>query len=35
VFNLGSPKTPGQWIAHTALGVIALLLIVWMMRTFF
>lgn len=34
VFNLGKSKTAGDWIAHAVLGVVALILIWWMMHMF-
>jgi hypothetical protein len=34
VFNFGNPKTPFEWISHIALGVVALLLILWLMRLY-
>jgi hypothetical protein len=35
VFNLGKPKTAGDWLVHVVLGVVALFLIWWMMHMFF
>lgn len=34
MFNLGKPETPMQWIAHIVLGIIALLLVGWMLRVY-
>jgi len=34
MFNLGSPKTPAQWIGHLVLAFIALFLVWWMIRVF-
>ncbi len=34
MFKLGRPETAGQWIAHIALGIVALLLIGWMVRVY-
>lgn len=34
MFHFGRPRTPLQWIAHIILGVIALLLVAWMLRVY-
>jgi hypothetical protein len=34
VFNFGRPKTPGQWIGHIAVVIIALFLVWWMLRAY-
>ena len=34
VFNFGKPKTVGDWIVHVAGGVVALLLVWWMLRSY-
>ena len=34
MFQLGKPKTAGQWIAHVLLGIIALALVWWMLRVY-
>jgi hypothetical protein len=34
VFNLGKPKTAGQWIVHIALVFVALFLVWWMLRVY-
>lgn len=34
VFNLSRPKTPGQWLAHIVVGIIALFLVWWMVRVY-
>jgi len=34
MFNFGRPVTPGQWIAHILLGVVALFLVWWLIRMF-
>jgi hypothetical protein len=34
MFNFGRPSTPGQWIGHLMLGIVALFLIWWMLRVF-
>jgi len=34
MFRFGRPQTPGQWIGHAILAVIALLLVWWMLRVF-
>jgi hypothetical protein len=34
VFNLGRPKTAGQWIAHFVLALIAVFLVWWMLRVY-
>ncbi len=34
MFRLGRPETAGQWIVHIVLGVMALLLIGWMVRVY-
>jgi len=32
VFNLGKPKTAGDWIVHIAGAIVALFLVWWMLR---
>jgi hypothetical protein len=34
VFNLTKPKTPGQWIGHIVVTIIALFLVWWMLRVY-
>jgi len=34
MFNLGKPKTPGEWIVHLAGVIIAILLVGWMLRLY-
>jgi hypothetical protein len=34
MFNLGSPKTGGDWIVHIAGAFVALFLVWWMLRVF-
>ncbi len=34
MFRLGKPETPGQWIAHILLAIVALFLVWWMFRVF-
>jgi len=34
MFQLGRPRTPGQWIGHIVLGIVALLMIWWMLRVY-
>jgi len=34
MFHFGRPKTAAQWIAHFILGVVAILLVMWMIRVF-
>jgi hypothetical protein len=34
VFNLTKPKTPGQWISHIVVALVALFLVWWMLRLF-
>jgi hypothetical protein len=34
VFNLSRPKTPGQWIAHIVVGIIALFLVWLLVRVY-
>lgn len=34
MFKLGRPETPGQWLMHAILGVVALALVAWMIRAF-
>lgn len=34
MFNFGRPSTPGQWIAHFLLGIVALFLIYWLIRVY-
>jgi hypothetical protein len=34
MFKLGRPETAGQWIVHVVLGIVALLMIGWMIRAF-
>ena len=35
MFNLGKPKSAGDWIAHVVLGAVALFLIWRIMHMFF
>lgn len=32
MFQFGRPRTPLQWIGHIILGIVALLLVSWMLR---
>jgi hypothetical protein len=34
MFNFGRPATPGQWIGHILLGIVALFLVWWLLRVF-
>jgi hypothetical protein len=34
MFNFGRPSTPGQWIAHFLLGIVALFLIWWLIKVY-
>jgi hypothetical protein len=34
MFHFGRPRTPLQWISHILLGIVALLLVIWMLRVF-
>jgi len=34
MFNFGKPKTLGDWIVHIAGGILALLLVWWMLRMY-
>jgi len=34
VFNFGNPKTPGQWIGHVLMAIVALFLIWWLLRMY-
>lgn len=34
VFNLGSPKTGGDWIVHIAGAIVAIFLVWWMLRLY-
>jgi hypothetical protein len=34
MFRLGRPQTAGQWIGHVILGIVALLMVAWMIRAF-
>jgi hypothetical protein len=34
MFNFGRPKTPGQWIGHLFLAVVALFLVWWLLRVY-
>ena len=34
MFNLGQPKTFGDWIVHIVLGIIAIFLVWWMLRVY-
>jgi hypothetical protein len=34
MFNFGRPRTPLQWIGHIVLGIVALMLVMWMLRVF-
>jgi hypothetical protein len=34
MFYLGRPRTAGQWIGHIVLGIVALLMVAWMVRAF-
>jgi len=34
MFNFGKPKTIGDWIVHILGGIVALLLVSWMLRVY-
>jgi hypothetical protein len=34
MFRIGRPETPGQWIVHIVLGIVALFLVWWMLRAY-
>jgi len=34
VFNFGRPNTPGQWMGHIVLGIIALFLVWWLLQLY-
>jgi hypothetical protein len=34
MFHFVRPRTPLQWISHIVLGIVALLLVLWMLRVF-
>lgn len=34
MFRIGRPETPGQWIAHILLAIVALFLVAWMLRVY-
>ena len=34
MFHFGRPRTLLQWIGHVLLGIVALLLVMWMLRVF-
>jgi hypothetical protein len=34
VFNLGSPKTGGDWIVHIVAAIVAIFLVWWMLRLY-
>jgi hypothetical protein len=34
MFNFGRPATPGQWIGHILLGIVALFLVWWLLKVF-
>jgi hypothetical protein len=34
VFNLGNPKTGGDWIVHIAGAIVAIFLVWWMLRLY-
>jgi hypothetical protein len=34
VFNLGNPKTGGDWIVHIAAAIVAIFLVWWMLRLY-
>jgi hypothetical protein len=34
MFRFGNPQSPGEWIGHVVVAVIALFLIWWMLRVF-
>jgi hypothetical protein len=34
MFYFGRPRTPAQWIGHIILGIVAILLVIWMIRVF-
>jgi len=34
MFKLGKPETAGQWIVHIVLGIVALLMIWWLLRVY-
>jgi hypothetical protein len=34
VFNFGRPNSPGQWLAHIMLAIVALFLIWWLLHIY-
>jgi hypothetical protein len=34
MFQFGRPRTPLQWMGHIILGIVALLLVFWMLRVY-
>jgi Mg2+ and Co2+ transporter CorA len=34
MFRFGRPETPGHWIIHILMAIVALFLIWWMFRAF-
>ena len=34
MFNLGRPHTPGQWLSHFLLAIVALFLVWWLLRVY-
>jgi hypothetical protein len=34
MFRIGRPETPGQWIGHIVLAIVALFLVWWMLRVY-
>jgi hypothetical protein len=34
MFNFGKPKSAGDWIVHIAGGIVAILLVAWMLRMY-
>jgi hypothetical protein len=34
MFRFGRPQSPGQWLAHVLLAIVALFLVWWMFRAF-
>jgi hypothetical protein len=34
MFRFGRPTTPGHWLAHIALAIVALFLVWWLLRVY-
>ena len=34
MFRIGRPNTPGQWIGHLLLAIVALFLVWWLLQVY-